>query len=151
MNTPLRRRHAVVWGALALALPAGLAAALAARTGAPVVRVLPPDPRASTTIAPLARERGIERELTGRTGERWRVRHEAMQLAIAQIDGDSRPDLLAYWAPELGDDELPKTAVLLGPVSATERTFATPRAGGALVLFSLAHGEWVAHTTLEAR
>jgi len=155
MNTPLRRRHAMLITALALVLPVAFAAAIALREAPALARELAAEPRAADAPSPLSDGQGTLAILQRADGPRWRARHDATRVAVAQLDGAELPDLLAYWTPNASSgDELPADAVLLGPVhgaAGQEHTFARPGAGGALVLFSLAHGEVVARTTLEVR
>lgn len=152
MNAPLRRRHAAMITALALVLPVAFATAIATREAPAVARELALEPRAVRALEPLDAGQGELTILQRANGPRWQARHDATRIAIAQLDGAEAPDLLAYWAPrEAGGDELATDAVLLGPLSTGERTFARPGDGGVLVLFSLAHGEVVARASLEPR
>lgn len=152
MNTPLRRRHAAWITALALVLPIAFAAAIAMRQAPAVARELAFEPRAAHAPEPLPAGQGELALLQRADGPRWQARHDATRITVAQLDGEEAPDLLAYWTPhDAGGDKLSPDAVLLGPLHGRERTFARPAADGALVLFSLAHGEVVARATLEAR
>lgn len=152
MNTPLRRRHAALITALALVLPMAFAAAIATRAAPAVTRELAFEARAASAPEPLAAGAGQLALLERANGPRWQARHDATRITIAQLDGNEAPDLLAYWTPhDTSGDQLPPDAVLLGPLPGGERTFARPGAGGALVLFSLAHGDVVARATLESR
>ncbi len=153
MNAPLRRRHAALVTTLALALPVAFAAAIAKREAAPVQLELPLEAQRASAVEALAPGAGTELTLETSSGQRWRARHDATRIAIAQVAGAELPDLLAYWSARNGGDELAPDAVLLGPVNggSSERTYARPGAGGVLVLFSLAHGEVVAQTNVETR
>lgn len=152
MNAPLRRRHAAWITALALVLPIAFAAAIATRQVPAVARELAFEPRAANSPEPLVAGQGELTLLQRADGPRWKARHDATRITIEQLDGNEAPDLLAYWTPHAtSGDKLSPDAVLLGPLHGGERTFARPAADGALVLFSLAHGEVVARATLEAR
>ena len=152
MNTPLRRRHAALITALALVLPIAFAAAIATRQAPAVARELAFEPRPANSPEPLPAGQGALALFRRADGPLWQTRHDATRITIVQLDGAEAPDLLAYWTPrDAGGDKLPPDAVLLGPLPGGERTFARPGAGGALVLFSLAHGEIIARTALEVR
>lgn len=151
MNAPLRRRHQLAFAVLAVLLPAGFVLALLGRSGDAYSADLPADPRAAGTLEPLVPGAGRTLELRGEDAA-WIARVDADRVALSQARGVARPDLHAYWSGQLVVDELPADARLLGAVSRAERTFALPAMQGTLVLFSLAHGEVVAHGSLaEAR
>ncbi len=151
MNAALRRRHRVLFGALALVVPTCFALALLGRDEVAKSSVLPADPRASGALEPLAAGAGRMIELHADDAA-WTARIDGGLVALAQSRGAARPDLHAYWTAESVLDELPEDALHLGAVARAERTFALPGRAGTLVLFSLAHGEVVARGSLgEAR
>jgi hypothetical protein len=146
---PLRRRHRLWTGALALLVPAGFALAIARRPPRPE---LPAIPAALLDAAPagldalfaadvsVARVRMTARVLRGQ-GRLW------LEL---DPDGDLRqPDVLVYWSPAAETQgRLPADSHLLGRLAgARARRLPLPAAAvpgsGQIVLYSLGHQELV--------
>ncbi len=150
MIAKLRRRHRATFVLLAVALPFGLAAALAGRTAAARTATLPPDPRGAR-----AQDFGSgmvvtnARLLTTADGGSFRLAHQAGALLVEQR-GEPAPDVLAYWTAANGKlDALPADAKLLGAVSGQPRRYQLPSTSGQVLFFSLAHGAVLAQTTVE--
>jgi hypothetical protein len=152
-----------MFAGLAVLLPAGIAAAVLARSPSPRVDALPVD---------LARAAGWDGVDAGRV--LWRREdlwgELALTTTLARDPGGAltvgltpaadlaRPDVLVYWAAGTEPaGRLPEDAVLLGALAgAHERAFALPGSAGTragrLLLYSLAHAELVAEAPLpEAR
>ncbi len=127
MIQPLRRRHRYVFVVLAIALPALMAAGLAARR--PLVLGAPASDRV-TLIMPNGTEAVYDsRDLWG--------------MAVDE------PDVLVYWTEgDPGLDSLPATARLIGSLDAARHAASHVPAGernrGYLVLYSLAYRKPVA-------
>ncbi len=156
----LRVHHFRTFAALAVLLPAALAAALAARTPAPRVAVLPED---------LARAAGWD-GVAADTAPLWRradlfsappldaaLAHDAadrLVLVLQPREEPEAPDLLVYWAPgEEGGGALPDDAVWLGALAGRgARSFVLPPAArgapGRILLYSLAHAALVDEAAL---
>ncbi len=81
---------------------------------------------------------------------------EGAVLELQAVEDPERPDVLVYWRAGAAGDEAPSDgSFLLGPLAGTQaRRYALPDAArteaGTLTLFSLAHGEVVAHGPLPA-
>ena len=158
MIRPLRSRHRVIFVVLALALPAGLAAALVSRPADPTLDQLP-----QALQAPAALKGGMV--LWSLAGGWEGVPLEAqlsvdgagsVSLVVTPVEDPRLPDLLVYWSPEgagqraLADDE----ALLLGRVAGAQPVSLpvppeTAARGGYLLLFSLAQGQVVASAPVE--
>jgi len=154
---PLRLRHRRWTTALAVLLPAGVVLALATRPGPPPRMALPPvlapEPPAAR---PLAGWDGLWRgaELTTRIGA---VPDGGLRLDLEARVPVEAPDLLVYWHPAAGAEPgaaaLPPGATLLGTFAGGAYGLPLPaaaRGGGALILYSLAHGEVAAAAELPA-
>jgi len=152
---PLRVRHRRTVGALAVALPLGVAAALSARppeleaaeSGAPPSALTP---ASLPTAAPMDRVfvRGFgpwaELPLTALLGKDGAG---GTQVEFRPTGPLLQPDLMAYWSPGAPDPGAPEpaaAAVLLGRVGEVPCRFGIPAAEGHLILFDLARGEVVA-------
>jgi hypothetical protein len=144
MIRPLRRRHRTMIAALAVLVPAGLAAALAVRPRPPMVPQLP---GAGPAIDCVRLDR---RDLWGELPVRIRVgssRGGGGTLIEVRLAGPlRRPDVLLYWSVALpaAGEPLPADSRLLGAIEGGRSTRFLPEealGGGALVLYSLGHGE----------
>lgn len=158
MTRALRRTHRRVVTTLALALPAAIAVALAARPTPPApaalgVRAL------DTPAAPL-----LEAHWEGRAGDPSlalvaRLGALDAQATMPALDLDVRsdqgqPETLAYWsARDAAGDALPDDAILLGPIDVqrTQRLVlpvAARRTPGVLLLYRIAQGTVIARLAL---
>lgn len=145
-----RRWHGYSALALAVGLPTAFAWALAGREPVPLSATLPVDPRFRPSAEPLPIGAGQLFALQV-SDTRWQARCTGDRLAVVQLEGEPRPDVLAYWAQSTTGtalDELPQDARLLGPVAREERTWHRPTRDGTLLLFDLAHGEVVVQLSL---
>lgn len=150
MIAPLRRWHRRAFGALAIAVPAILVAAIAARPDAPVNAALPSDSQSGQVRA--------TRQLA------WSRTDVDSDLSITAVGADisieagslaTEPNVLVYWLEAGESEEPPAAGRLLGAVRGTGRqriplpADAAAR-GGRLALYSLAHDEVIATATLAA-
>ncbi|HZR84943.1 MAG TPA: hypothetical protein VFD92_27860 [Candidatus Binatia bacterium] len=172
MTRALRLRHRRVVALLAIALPAAVVAAVAARPAPPVqgrdpVGEPPAEPSASVAAgAPAAVASAGEGPL--RLAARVvpadaRAPEPSPARLEVDVRGDvAQPELLAYWAPVAPgaivprDRDLPAGSVLLGPARiGGARTFALPdaagRQAGEVIVYSLAHGRVAAAVALPTR
>lgn len=156
MIRALRSRHRWMTAGMGLVALAGLGAGVARRAPPAVMAQLPSVLRSAPAAGgadvrpagPL-RWAGDDSWLGARL--RTEVYSDAVQLTV--LEPLRRPDPLLYWspAPSGADSALPDGAVLLGRVladPAPQRFRLPPRAEGALLLFSLAHGEVFASLSL---
>lgn len=160
MTRALRRRHRRAAGLLAIAVPAGIAAALAARPAPPMPAVLG---IAALDAVPPARGRMLWEGRTGDAALGIRAQIGTASgsatpttLDVAVRSDVGQPETLAYWsARDVNGGALPEDAILLGPVD-TQRTqrLVLPAAArttpGVLVLYRIAQGEVVAQLPLPA-
>lgn len=149
MIRELRARHRWMAPAAGLVALGGLATALAVR---PSPATMPALPAALLPEAPPADGPALLEGDALWQGASVRTAVFPAQVALSVLDPLRRPDPLLYWAeraPARGEP-LPGDAVFLGAVrDAADQRFTLPRSGGALVLFSLGHGEVFATLSLE--
>lgn len=141
----LRRRHRLWTTALAVVVPIGFVAALAARPARPVGE--------AAAGSDMPRARAIadwssigELPISGAI-EPWRG---ARILALTPREPLARPDLLVYWSPGGAPEPpaggaLPPDVVLLGALGEAEERYRLPpgTAAGTVVIYSLGHHEVV--------
>ena len=160
MIAPLRARHRLMTGALAVLLPVGFAAGLAARAPIPATETLSPETR--TVIPEGAKDLGfldVFYDITSShmTGRAWRVPDAAGGQTLLELSlrrEFESPDVLLYWSPAVAEGEgspfsqpgLPTGAVLVGKFSGSgEQVFVLPEAarngGGFLHAYGLVAGE----------
>lgn len=150
MIARLRRRHRLIFGALALGLSVLLYAALSARPGAAPAE-LPTvladgtgltEGTGSTDGTALRPFEDVDGDFTA-----TEVTLTASGLVVSLAADLRSPDVLAYWSPDAPSGSLPDSAVLLGPLSAyRDNAFPRPAASGDghLIFYSLGHQEVVA-------
>lgn len=151
MIAPLRRLHRRACVALAVAVPALLVAAIAARPGIPINEVLPSDsqPPQVRAAKPVEWSRpDIVSSLEFTAGGATEIAIDARTLAVD-------PSVLVYWLEPGETSEPPMTGRLLGAVRGAGRQRLSLPAdsairGGRLALFSLAHDEVIATATIDA-
>ncbi|MFT5285461.1 MAG: hypothetical protein ACI8TQ_001626 [Planctomycetota bacterium] len=158
MNRSLRKAHLRRFGLLAVLLPVGISAALMNRPTLP--NASPADSgledkaaEQDTGALPFRRfsfaaVEGLELRLSEFNDMSHGPRDAALAVLL-RTDAFTAPDVLVYWSkssqtPTPGD-ELPSEVTFLGELSGLRSTtYWLPSdywTGGALVLFSLAHGE----------
>ncbi|MDF1800075.1 MAG: hypothetical protein P1V81_12930 [Planctomycetota bacterium] len=154
MNASLRRRHRGVVLGLALVLPLGFVAAVAARP-------VPPGPlleaRIDAAVGALLVGKG---ELEGvRILHGLEATERGLELRLQALDELDTPDVLAYWCPADGQG-LAAGAYLLGglhgldawryvlPARAARPSEQGTEVAGRLVLYSLAHAQVVLEAEL---
>ena len=151
MIAPLRRWHRHAFGVLAIAVPAILVAAIAARPDAPVNAALPSDvpPSQLRVSRPLAWSRlDVVSSLEITNAGASEIALEAQSLA-------TEPTVLVYWLDPNDASDPPAPGRLLGAVRGTGRqriplpADAATR-GGRLALYSLAHDEVIATAAIAA-
>ena len=159
MNRRLRARHVRMWGALAVLLPIGLAAAIYSRTPIPTVGVsgdaMPDDPAAHATFDFL------DTRIRARLGPA--ANGSAAIVELTAEEDPALPDVLVYWTSTgagattsgLRGDELllgsffgRRTHRFTLPADAMSAT-ADSVANGRLLFYSLAHGEVVAELNVD--
>lgn len=146
MIAPLRRRHHLIFGALALSLPALLGAALLSR----------PPMKDDVGFAflfstQLAMASNGARMSWGEAGLRLQMTYDEQGAGVEVTPvGPTRvPDPLLYWSATRATTELPPDARLIGPVPTLPRqTFRLPSNAGQLILYSVGHGVVVSQFTL---
>lgn len=155
MIAALRRTHRIAAAALAVLVPAIIAAALVSRPDVHRAARLPDaildeSVHATRLIADLGRVEG-DLPVTARVlgDERGRA---VVELTIAKAA--EHPDILAYWSTSHDRRGL-ESSVLLGPVrDDAPSLFALPDdasyADGKLVLYSLAHRDEIAELSIPA-
>lgn len=178
MIAPLRARHRAIFLALALLVPAGLAAALLARhERAEATSALRPESDASAAVrgalhpeavAPSAQRQLWERApllggTIGRARLLARVDDEGattgLSLELSAVAPAAAPDVLLYWSAQssvaVGEAEaLPADARLLGALGGGGRLLLPvpdeAAGGGALLLYSLGHARLIGRAALPA-
>lgn len=149
MISELRRIHRFASVALAAAVPVFFAAAIASRPGPPVNASLPSGVPATEVVSttPLAWSRPeVSGELARRADGRIALDLDARTVATT-------PDVLVYWLEPSDAADPPESGSLLGSIRGSHRklidlpTGAEER-GGRLALYSLAHDEIVATSTV---
>ena len=144
MNRRLRTRHRRAVLAMALALPIGMSAAIAARVNELDTEDTP------AFVAGPARPAGDSVDLSGAWQSvaietlLWRETPQGATLELRPVTDLLAPDVLLYWNAS-ASDEVSDTSVQLGRLSGEEaRRFVLPEqfatTPGSLVLYSLAHG-----------
>lgn len=151
MIAPLRRWHRRAFGVLAIAVPAILVAAIAARPDAPVNAALPSDVQPSQvreTIQLAWSRPDVVSTLVLTIAGATEIALDAQSLA-------TEPTVLVYWLDPNDASDPPAAGRLLGAVRGTGRqriplpADAATR-GGRLALYSLAHDEVIATATIAA-
>ena len=151
MIAELRRWHRRAFGALAVAVPAILVAAIAARPDVPVNAALPSDTRPAQVRATrqLAWSRpDVVSSLELTTEGATEIAFDSQSLA-------TEPSVLVYWLDPNDPSDPPSAGRLLGALRGTGRqriplpADAATR-GGRLALYSLAHDEVIATATIAA-
>ena len=166
MIAPLRASHRRTVGALAAIVPLAFAAAIAARPKMPVSAA---DPQlewlaeagllAESAAADLTVEALRLRVFVRRTVDLSDPEEEVTPefVVLPEVDPE-RPDVLVYWSPASTAEveSIPEDALLLGTLAGSRpRVFLAGRkttwpVGGALLFYSLAHGELLATAALPA-
>jgi hypothetical protein len=149
MIRPLRQKHRAVVCALAVVIPVGFAAGLAARRPVPIMAAVSP----SLVANPQNFGKIVWTKADVWPGQRivTSLRKNAagagaVELTVRDLE---RPDVLVYWAAgnDMAVESLPENAHLLGSLS-NHAPLAIPaearRAAGRFVLYSLADHEVVA-------
>jgi hypothetical protein len=139
---PLRARHRLWTGALAVAVPVLYVLALAARTEPPAVEL--PPALAEDAFGDVLREMD---DLFAEHAVATRVRRGSggFQVELEPATAIVAPEVLVYWSPSAAmGDKMPAEAFLLGSLAGTRaRAFALPAAAlgrdGWLLLYSLGH------------
>lgn len=158
MIRPLRERHRIVATTLALVLPVGFVAAIAARRDAPrsetwqTGATIVDEPGPGAQWIPLSGSADFELHWkTGRASD-----GSGRLLALWPQQDPRRPQVLVYRTKQRQDSEqLPEDAVLLGALAGTEvRRFPIAEAAmafdGRLLLYSLGHQEIIGRFDLPA-
>lgn len=151
MIAPLRRLHRRASVALAIAVPALLVAAIAARPGIPVNANLP-------SSAHAAQVRATQRLVWSRPDIVSSLDFTADGSTEVVLDAQSlaaEPGVLVFWLETADTSDPPAAGRLLGAVRGTGRqriplpAEAATR-GGRLALYSLGHDEVIATATIDA-
>ncbi len=146
MIAPLRRRHRIIFGALALSLPALLGAALLNRQ--PIeddegfAFVFDTRLRMRPNGMPMSwEEAGLKLQMT--------YDEQGAGVEVTPVGPTRMPDPLLYWSASRATANLPADARLIGPVpTLPHQTFRLPSNAGQLILYSVGHGLVVSQFTL---
>ena len=149
MIRPLRSRHRWMTALMGVTALGGLGIGVMNRAPAAEMARLPPvllPPPPSAPGRPL--QAGADLWQGARLSTSIYPARVTLNVAIPLY----RPDPLLYWVPQTSPvgQPLPKNAILLGPVAAGpgQQSFRLPQPTGALLLYSLAHGEVFASLNL---
>lgn len=152
MIRPLRKRHRLVFIALALIVPPLLAAALLGRPRGPSQ---PPPPEGDGPAAAVLTQRLQSWGGGSLRASVVRAEDGGFAVVVELLDPGSHPELLVYWDPAAGPDgaALPQDAYLLGRLAGTApQRMALPRGAaqsGRLILYDLPHQQRVTSFELE--
>ena len=146
MIAPLRRRHRLIFGALALSLPALLGAALLSR---PPMKddegfgfLFETQLKMGENGYPMSwEEAGLKLQMT--------YDEQGAGVEVTPVGPTRMPDPLLYWSASRATADLPADARLIGPVpTLPHQTFRLPSNAGQLILYSVGHGLVVSQFTL---
>ena len=150
MIRPLRQQHRGTFIALGIVLPIAFVVGIAARKPVPMVAELPAAlVAASKKFAVVEWERADLFAKSPVQVRLWREQKDSGQFAVefSAAKDFVQPDLIVYWVAGNFSvtDTLPAKAILLGSFSAAALPLADEiaKSDGALILYSLAHGEIV--------